>query len=238
MMTKHPDAQAHGNIEKWVDGIYWVQGCINMGKGMCVSRNMTIVVHNDELTLINAVRLNKAGEEELDKLGSVKNIVKIGYFHGMDDAYYLSKYSAEYWALPAGARENDPTPTQTLETDHLPFPHAQLFVFNGTKYPEAALLVKTDGGLLISCDSVQNWPDTARCSLLAKLLTRIYGFTKRPAQIGPQWLKGMTPPGGSLKGDFEKLAELSFDKLVSAHGAPLNSGAQEAFKATCKATFS
>ncbi|HTJ80930.1 MAG TPA: hypothetical protein VL400_04380, partial [Polyangiaceae bacterium] len=106
-----------------------------------------------------------------------------------------------------------------------------------TKAPEGALLVQRAGGILITCDSAQNWPDTSGCSLPAKVVTRLMGFTKRPAQIGGPWRKGMTPPGGSLKADFERLAKLDFDKLIAAHGGPLLSGARRALEATIAATF-
>ena len=53
---------------------------------------------------------------------------------------------------------------------------------------------------MITCDSVQNWPDTRGCSLPAKLVTRAMGFTRRPAQIGGPWRKFMTPKGGTRNG--------------------------------------
>lgn len=236
-MTDLPEASPHGDIEAVDDGVYWVQGTVRMGPGVRISRNMAIVVEDGALTLINAVRLDARGEARLAELGAVKHVVKIGYFHGMDDAYYVAKHGAAYWTLPNGGRKRDPKPTETLSAEHLPFRDARLFAFEQTKFPEGAILVKRGGGALITCDAVQNWPDTSRCSVPAKLLTYAMGFTRRPAQIGPPWRKGMTPPGGSLKADFERLAELPFEKLLAAHGGPLESGAQAALKATIAATY-
>ncbi len=236
-MGEHPEPLPHGDIEEIGEGVYWVQGSAVMGPGMRIPRNMAIVVHDGEVTVIGAVRLTPTGEARLADLGELKHVVKIGYFHGLDDAYYVSKYGAAYWTLPGGARDKDPTPTETLADAHLPFPDAELFAFEHTKHPEGALLVKRAGGILVTCDAVQNWPDTSGCSLPAKLVTYLIGFTKRPAQIGPPWRKQMTPEGGTLKADFERLAGLEFDKLVGGHGSPLQSGAQRSLAATVAATF-
>ncbi len=69
------------------------------------------------------------------------------------------------------------------------------------------------------------------------VITRAMGFTSRRAQIGPPWRKGMTPQGGSLKGDFERLASLDFKHLIGAHGGPLRDTAKSDLKATVAATF-
>ena len=42
-------------------------------------RTMTVVRSGSELALINAVRLDPAGERELRKLGAVKHVVTLGY---------------------------------------------------------------------------------------------------------------------------------------------------------------
>lgn len=236
-MSEHPRVLPHGDIEEIAEGVYWVQGSAIMGPGVRIPRNMTIVVHDGVVTVVNAVRLDDAGEKRLAELGDLKHVVKIGWVHGMDDPYYLEKFGAAYWALPSGAREKDPKPTETLAAGHLPFPDCELFAFEKTNKPEGALLVKRAGGILITCDSAQNWPDTSGCSLLAKVATKVMGFTSRPAQIGPPWRKGMTPQGGSLKSDFERMAGLEFDKLIGAHGGPLRSGARQALEATVAATF-
>ena len=236
-MADFPEPLPHGDIKELGEGVYWVRGSAVMAPGVRIPRNMTIVVHDGEVTVIGAVRLSPIGEARLAELGELKHVVKIGYFHGMDDAYYLAKHGADYWTLPDGARDKDPTPTETLAGAHLPFPDAELFAFEHTKQPEGALLVKRAGGILVTCDAVQNWPDTSGCTLPAKLVTHLIGFTKRPAQIGPPWRKRMTPDGDTLKTDFERLAGLKFDKLIGGHGSPLQSGAQKALAATVAVTF-
>jgi hypothetical protein len=62
------------------------------------------------------------------------------------------------------------------------------------------------------------------------------GFPKTTV-VGPIWLKRMTPEGGSLKGEFERLLTLDFDRLLSAHGSLLASGAKESVAAAVRKAF-
>ena len=78
---------------------------------------------------------------------------------------------------------------------------------------------------------MQNWTTTAGCSVPAKLATHAMGFMK-PAQIGPPWRKFMTPEGGSLRADFERLAGLEFRHLIGGHGTPLRDVARERLRET------
>ena len=236
-MTNHPAALPHGSIEEVSDDLFWLQGSVSMGPGMRITRNMTVVRSGDDLTVIHAVRLSPEGEKQLEKLGTVKNVVKIAYFHGQDDAYYLDRFGATYWAVPGGTREQDPEMQEELRNDHLPFADAELFEFAGTKEKEAILLVKRAGGILVTGDSLHNWTDTKGCTPPAKIVTRLMGFLKRPALIGPPWRKMMTPEGGSLRPDFERLSGLEFAHLVPAHGRPLIDTAKQDLQASINATF-
>lgn len=49
--------------------------------GIQVSRNMIILLQGHELTLISAVRLNDRGLQQLDRLGQVRHVVKLGAYH-------------------------------------------------------------------------------------------------------------------------------------------------------------
>ncbi len=227
----------HGPIELVADDVFWLRGSVALGPGLRITRNMTIVRSGDELSLFHAVRLSSEGEAELAKLGTVKNVVKLANAHGMDDAYYLDRFAATYWALPGGARDQDPEIQQELRDDNLPIDEAKLFAFRDSNEKEAALLVERGDGILITGDAVQNWPDTAGCSLPAKLVCRLMGFLKRPAQIGPPWRKMMTPKDGTLRPDFERLANLDFVHIVPVHGRPLMNTAKHDLKATIEATF-
>ena len=103
--------------------------------------------------------------------------------------------------------------------------------------PEAALLLRRDGGLLVTCDCIQHYGDYRHNSLLARTLMPFIGFP-RTTVVGPIWLKLMTAPGGSLESEFRRLLELPFERLLSAHGSLLGSGAREAVRAAVDRAFS
>lgn len=229
--------QPHGPIQEIAEGVFWVRGSIRMGPGVRITRNMVIVRSGGELAVVSAVRLDAAGEAALAELGTVRHVIKIGASHGIDDRYYVSRFGAAYWSIPGAARAHEPPPDRVLGGEALPIADAELFTFDGAVGKEGALLIKRAGGILVTCDAVQHWPDTEGCSLPAKAISRLFGFTSRPAQIGPPWRKRMTPKGGSLRGDFERLAALEFKHLIGGHGAVLRDTARDDLKATIAATY-
>jgi hypothetical protein len=72
---------------------------------MKISRSMTIVKDNDndELTIFNSMRLGDQGLEALEKLGTIKNVVRLAGFHGRDDGFYRDRYKAKIYAIKGQA---------------------------------------------------------------------------------------------------------------------------------------
>jgi hypothetical protein len=50
-------------------------------------------------------------------------------------------------------------------------------------------------------------------------------------------VKKVTPAGGTLRGDFERLLQLKFDSLFAAHGSFLPAGAHVAVEAAVRKAF-
>jgi hypothetical protein len=233
-MSDFPSAMPHGDLEELFPDVFWMQGTVRIGPGIVINRNMLILRHGGELSIINAIRPTANNLGAIEALGAVKNVVKIG-MHGMDDAWFVERYGAKQWAAP-GMTGVDIDQELTPEGPQVT-PWVSTFAFRDTVKPELALLVDRDSGLLITCDALQNWSDTERCSILAKGLSKVMGFSARPANIGPPWLRAMTPAGGSLKADFERLAALPFDHLIGGHGKPFSNGANAAVRSTISALF-
>jgi hypothetical protein len=231
--TGFADVSPQGELREVLPGVWWLRGSVRMGPGVLVPRAMVVLRHGTELAVLNAVRPDEANRAALDALGRVAHVVKLGT-HGMDDAWFVHTYGARRWLLPGVPADG---PIEPLREDHLPLPDLRLFTFRGTKDPEAALIAPIDGGVLLTCDSVQSWPDLEGCSLLAKPISIALGFTARPVVIGPPWRKRMTPPGSSLRPDFERLLGEPFRHLIGAHGKPFLGTAHEALRATVDATF-
>lgn len=231
-----PPVEPHGSFQEVFPDVFWLQGSVRMGPGVRIPRNMVVLRHEGALTIVDAVRLDDAGRAALEALGRVENVVRLGV-HGMDDAWAVQTFGAKTWARPGWPVGGRPPDHELVDGGPLPVPWLRLFVFHLTREPEVALIAQRDGGVLLTCDSVQHWPDTDGCSLLAKGLTVAMGFSARPANIGPPWRKRMTPQGGSLKADFERLLQEDFDHLIGGHGKPLIGGAKAALAATVAAVF-
>jgi hypothetical protein len=227
--------EPHGPLTPLFEDVFTLVGSVTMMPLVRIPRTMTVVRRGSELTLINAVRVDDATLTALKALGRIAHVVRIG-LHGMDDAWYVQEHGATLWALPGVEHARGQTTQEELAEDHLPLAGARLFRFEHTVAPEAALLLDDGGGLLVTCDSVQNWESTDGCSLLGTLATHALGFLV-PAQIGPPWRKRMTPPGGSLRPDFERLADLPFKHLVGGHGVPLRGSANAALRATIERVY-
>ncbi len=232
----YPPAYPHDDIKPLYSGVYLLRGSIKMGPGMRMNRNMVILKHDNELALINPVRMNDKALASLDALGSVKHILRLGDFHGLDDAFYLDRYHCEFWAQPGQTTYTTPHPSQLIASDTAsPFPNSEFFVFESAQYPEAALLLR-DHKLLITTDSVQYHADWRYFSGFTKLAFKLLGF-KIGINIGPPWLKRVTPTGGSISKDFDRLLSLDFNALIAAHGIQLPSDAKQALAADVSSVF-
>jgi len=234
--VRHAPAYPHDDVLEIAHDVFAVRGSLSMNPLVRISRNMTVVRHAGELSLINPVRLNEAGIGALQRLGRIRRIVTLGALHGIDDAWYRDHFDVECWARPGSRKYPAPDDYRLLdEQQPLPFPDAQLFCFRGTQ-PESALLLRRGRGLLLTCDAIQHYGDYRHASPVARLLLPLLGFPQTTL-IGPIWLKAVTPAGGTMRGDFERLLELEFDSLFAAHGSFLPEGAHRAVEAAVRKAF-
>ena len=236
-MAEHTPLMPHGEIEEVFPDVFFVTGTSRPnfgGANFQFSRNMTIVRDKGALTLINTVRLDEDGLARLDDLGRVENVVKLGAFHGIDDAFYLERYGAKQWALPGAEHFGGQTTDAELQPDGpMPFAGASVFVFETSNQPEGLLRLDQDGGILVSCDSLQNWAEPDEyfdADTVTKM--RELGFI-RPANIGPGWLRASEPEAS----DFARLKQLSFRHLLPAHGKPIRDQARAQLSATFARDF-
>lgn len=237
IMTIETPIYPHGKIEEIADDVFMIRGSIRMNRMVRITRNMAVIREGNELSLINPLRLNQKVEAELKTLGTISNIIRTGPFHGVDDPYYVKTHSARLWAQPGGTAYPEPPIDVELNSDSsLPFADGEIFEFENTKQPECVLLIKKAGGILLSCDSIQNYGDYSYNNFLAKIMLPFIGFP-RTTIVGPMWLKGMSPEGISLEADFRKLLELEFDSLLSAHGTLLEKGAHAAVERAVDKAF-
>jgi hypothetical protein len=230
-MSAFTPAMPHGDLEEVFAGVFFVTGTMRASFGGTpwqFSRNMTVVRDYGGLTLINAVRLDDAGLAALERLGKVTNVVRLGTMHGLDDAFYVDRYGARLWALPGMEHAGGlTTGVELVPGGEMPFSGGSLFVFETATRPEGILRVDREGGILVACDSLQNWKGPDRfCDDATAEWLRQAGFFQ-PANIGPAW-RGAVNPQAS---DFARLKAISFRHLLSGHGEPLRDTAHEDFAA-------
>lgn len=236
-MNQFPQALAHGRIQEVFPDVFFVSGAMEtvlQGMDWKFSRNMTVLRDGDRLIVVNSVRLGEEGLAELDRLGRVTDVIRLGSLHGRDDPFYVDRYGAEYWAMLGMEHETGLKATRRLTpSSALPISDASLFEFRTTQTPEGILRLDRVGGILIACDALQNWltPDEYFSDTSRELMREMGFFT--PANLGPVWVQAARPAGD----DFARLKELSFKHALCGHGDPLRDTAHEDYSTTFKRMF-
>ncbi len=217
-MTTYSKITPHSALQEILPDVFFVQGSYRFAAGFRFSRNMTVLRQGDALTIINAVRLNEAEEKKLDALGEVRHVMRLGTFHGMDDPYYVERYQATFWCQPGKGQYDEPAIDRELgEGVELPVEGLTCIPYTATKEPECVLHLAKHGGLLISCDSLQDWSDYGQCSWLSKRVLPRMGFKKR-LLVGPIWKKMFSTDNAVLQQNFDRIMGLDFRHFVAAHG--------------------
>ncbi len=233
----YPDVLPHDPPKQLAENLFVTHGCVNPSAIARFTRNMAIVRDNGELTLINPVRMDEHGLSALEKLGEIRHVLRLGPMHGMDDAFYIDRYNADFWAFEGGTTYTTPAIKHALiEGGVLPFADARLFAFSHMSETEGVILLERSPGILLTCDAIQSYatpPHTPHTNWLTRLLMPLIGFPRRTL-IGPLWVKLLVEDKAGIQAEFERLLTLDFDQLLSAHGTFLSKNAhaevEKAFK--------
>ena len=86
-MSAFAEPLAHDGIDEIFPDVFLVRGTFRVGPGISFGRNMIVLREGDALTVVNSVRLDADTEKALDRLGTVRHLVKLGFFHTRDDPY-------------------------------------------------------------------------------------------------------------------------------------------------------
>jgi hypothetical protein len=187
------------------------------------SRNMVVLREDGALTIVNSVRLSDEGLRQLDQLGKVVNVVRIGDMHGIDDPFYVDRYGASFWAMPGMDVQAELKVDKWLTVDgEMPVRGCSFFEFKTTKLPEGILRIDRDGGIMIACDSLQNWvgPDEFFDPATVETMRGMGFFAK--AGIGLAWIHESSPKAE----DFVRLKQVPFAHALCGHGEPVRDTAQ------------
>jgi len=227
----YPPALPHDPPLEIAQDLFVVHGCVRVNALVRFTRNMVIVRDEGQLTLINPVRVDDEGLAALEALGEIKHVLRLGPMHGQDDPFYVDRYNADFWAFEDGITYSTPTITHALtEGGPLPFSNAHLFAFKYMKEAEGAILLQRAKGILLTCDSIQNYatpPHTPHTNWFSRTAMPYIGFPNETL-IGPAWLKLLVEDKDrdNIKAEFKRLLTLDFDQLIAAHGTFLPQGAR------------
>lgn len=228
-MADFPEALPHGPPLEVADGIWCVRGSFSMGPGVRIPRTMTLVRDGDALTVINSVRV--ADPSVLTALGTVRHVVKLADGHGIDDPWFVTTFGANFWSLADASHPKLPR-DRTLGPD-APVPDATVLHVGGKK-PEAAIHLPRSGGVLITCDALQNHADAEGASWLGGVVGGLMGF-KGGVIVAPLWRRNHALQGAALADRLAPLTAAPFEHLVTGHGPPVRGGAHAAVVAAIAA---
>ena len=225
---KSSPGSVFGTLEQVFDDIWWAWGTVKFAPGIVFPRNMTIVREPDGLVVIHPVMMPEDEQRKVEALGPIKHVVRLGAFHGMDDLAYQRRYGATTWLAPGVDTHPELRRDRELVPGgELPIAGATLHSIEASKTPELLMLLPRHDGVLLACDSVQNWETTTGCSFLGGTMARMMGFRGR-ACIGPGWRKQCEPKDGvGFKNDFERILGLDFRHALGGHGAPILNTAKD-----------
>lgn len=217
-----------GTLEQVFEDVWWAWGTVRMGPGIEFPRNMAIIRERGELVVIHPVMMPADEQAKIEALGPIRHIVRLGAFHGMDDAPYVAKYKPTTWSPPGVDLHAGVTRDRELTVGGpTPIAGATLHAFEASRTPETVLFVPRHGGILFSCDSIQNWDGAEGVSLLARPMMALMGFRGR-ACLGPGWRKQCEPKDGVGFGPtYQRLLGLDFKHAISAHGKPVQDTARD-----------
>jgi len=228
-----------GKLEKVFDDVWWAWGTTRFFPGATFPRNMIILRQGEGLVVVHPVMMPADEQAKVEALGKIEHIVRLGDFHGMDDALYQDKYGAKLWA-PRGAtaREGARVDHELYEGGETPFDDGTIESFEVAPVPETVLHLKRHGGILLTCDSVQSWERMPEgVSFLGSLMAKAMGFKGR-ACIGPGWRKQCEPKTGeTFEPTFRRLLELEFRHVLSAHGPPVLETGKDDLRAGVDAVY-
>jgi len=236
----YPKALPHDPILQIADDLFVVYGSIMLNPVMRITRNMTIVRHGNELTLINAVRLSEDGLQSLDALGEVKHVMRLGPLHGYDDEFYMNRYSPNFWGFDDGVTYTTPKVSHPLKAGgELPFPDAELVVFSDLKQTEGVIVLQRGSGVLLTADVLQTYstpPHMPHTPWLVRKLMPFAGFPNETL-LGPIWIKLLVQDKPQFEAEIRQVLEFKFDQMIAAHGVFLPNNAKQEVAAAIDKAF-
>ena len=232
-------------FERLDDNLFVIHASARVKKFAVISRNVVVIRHNKrELTLVNPVRLDPAGEGKLLELGTIQRIIRLAPCHGCShDRYYLERFpNIRRWAPLLSAVHNRAKEQPKDDDDDLPvhrvlsiqddaiLPGCHIFCFRETlAQPECALLILQDyvGNLLVTAEVMQSHLRNPHVNAVVRARQTAEGLMQQSIVIPPSWLRNMSLKKSLLRIECERLLRLDFERLISSSGVMVYEEAKE-----------
>ena len=223
-----------------------------------LSLSNTMTIYRDqatkELTIFNALRATPETERKILALGKIRNVVKLGQFHGAADAYYVLSpqfESPKLWVLPGGSvADGLVTDTMTIETmtsTALPVANSKLFTFDGHPFPEGFMtlpLSSTSDGkaenVLVGCDGLVHMTP-ADSTWSSRFLGWALGLEFTSPQVNvpkpaPLWCrKSVEALGPDIMNHwYSELGKMSWTHYIGGHGVAAKNCDHAAIMEMCR----
>lgn len=233
----------HGELTQVLDNVFIVRGTFPMSWGVLIERTMTIVRRGDQLTIFNAVRVNESVESEIQKLGSIRHLVRMAIGHGFDDSYYLDTFHPTYWTVEGMEPYpgTNPSDHQVFTEKHdgnnttLPIPEMKFVILKTRRGPELVSWIPDGGGTVLTCDFLQNTITPEYANWCGKRVTYWFGF-QGECKCVPVWRHVFGTDG--LWEDIERgVLNWEFENLISGHGEAKLGNARSIVEKNLKEVF-
>lgn len=213
-------------------GAYVVQSFIPVSGWFPFPITMTVYrsPSDGSVTLFNSFRVPAEVEDAILALGPVRNVVKLGQFHGQFDPYYIrsSKFdSPKYWAAE-GATISKGLKIDTLLTEKsICSIHetAELYILPGMPFIECLVTVPVPnyGRLLIAVETFMHMYSSSGTGLFGWFGMNWYGFIceKNVPDPGPLWTTMALNICGkdTFESWFKHIDSMKWNSVVSGHGS-------------------
>lgn len=215
-------------------GAYVVQSFLPMKPLFAFPITMTVYrsPSDGSVTIFNSIRVQPEVEDAILALGPIRNVVKLGQFHGQFDAYYIrsEKFnSPKYWAA-AGATVSKDLKIDTMLTEESICAindTAELYIMPEMPFIECVvtLPVPNNGRLLVAVDSFMHIYSSWGTGLLGWFAMNWHGFIceQNVPHPGPMWTTCAIRICGkdTYESWFKHIYSMKWNSVVGGHGSPV-----------------
>jgi hypothetical protein len=210
----------HGDLEQLGDNLFTVEGKLRMPLGE-TSRRMTVVrLTGGRIAIYSAIALDAARMAKLESLGTPAFMIVPSAIHRIDAKPWKDRYPQLEVIAPEGAvaKVGEIVPIDATEID-LGDPRVKVEAVPGTNRQELAMIVETSTGkTLVVNDLIFNMP---RYSGLLRLGLRVLGFAPGHPTMPKLVQRRLVTNKAELKDQLRAWASLGFERIIVAHGAPI-----------------